>query len=82
MRVADLKEGGLVDLSALDKAFHDKMGKPLLDAEDEYFRMASEFEHLQVSAIEREGENGEVTVIYSEEHGNWAVPTDLEFEGE
>ena len=44
--------------------------------------MASESEYLEVSSIEREGEDGEITVIYSDKQGNWAVPTDLEFEEE
>lgn len=81
MRVADLKEGDRVELLALDEGFKDRMGEPLLGDSDEHYRMASESEYLEVSAINREGEDGEVTVIYSEQ-GNWAVPTDLEIKGE
>ncbi len=82
MRVEDLKEGDRVDLLALDVAFKDRMGEPLLGDSDEHYRMASESEYLEVSSIEREGEDGEITVIYSDKQGNWAVPTDLEFEEE
>ena len=81
MRVADLKEGDRVDLLALDEGFKDRMGEPLLGDSDEHYRMASESEYLEVDAIQRECEEGEVTVIYSEQ-GNWAVPTDLEIKGE